>query len=270
MEAFPKDVQEKILNELSPEDFVRLCGKKGDILSEKICNDNEVWFRRLHKDFGFLSDLDYLSKRMNQSTNYKNLYLQVFSEFSKAIENIHDNIIKALGDGFMRFINKEYFSTELSKVLRDIVMEYLLGNISDTTILGKISDNSHVDALFRLLPYYSLNDKEYMRLLSWDTFVGGNLAKMKKNILKLLAIPLKEKVENLSEDQLLDISIVDKNGSGSRVISPSLFEKFKKKNERFIKYVPGTKFIVVRKSLEGLKNTAKILDMHEILESFSI
>jgi len=97
MDSFPKEIEEKILNNFSPEELIKYCYNDPKSM---ICNDNNFWFRRLQKDFLFL--IPYLPK-----SEYKKSYLEIFNKVSKNSEEMTENILNTFGE-FQKFLTKEY------------------------------------------------------------------------------------------------------------------------------------------------------------------
>ena len=79
IETIPKDVVEKITNELSPTDFVNFCSN-----NYSICNFNEVYFRRMQKDFPFV--IEYYPD-INKNAKYIYI-LKYFQRFRKQLKNL--------------------------------------------------------------------------------------------------------------------------------------------------------------------------------------
>jgi hypothetical protein len=99
MEVLPKDVKEKIINELSPSEFVKFCSSEAD---KSFCDKNEVWLRRFRKDFTFLAS--YFS---DLSVDAKNRYLEVFRRVSENAEKLSKIILDSFGK-FQKYLTKEY------------------------------------------------------------------------------------------------------------------------------------------------------------------
>ena len=126
METLPKDIQEKILNELNPGDFVKLYkdNEKSNLIKERIIQDDEIWFRRFHKDYPFL--VPHLRRALEkEEESYKDLYLNIFNRIHKANENIYENLVHwCIGEYFLQFLTEEY-----KKNLFNFFTEYLINLI---------------------------------------------------------------------------------------------------------------------------------------------
>lgn len=225
MEIFPKDIQEKILNELPPEDFVRLCAKKDDVLSEKLCNDQYIWLRRLQKDFSNIRNLN-----IKGITNYKNLYLKLFTFISIAIENIYKYLV--------RVVDRE-LPLEIKRLIGNIVM----GKSSKEELLEfenskrKISEND-IYALNRKFETFNI-DKNLTALLAPDTKES---------------IKIREMMRTLPRGKVIDISKIERNGEGARILNT-----YPVKNKYAI--ITGTPFVAKRNSLFHVGIAGKLLNM---------
>jgi len=71
MESIPIDIREKIINELSPRNFIITCSS-----SKSYCN-NDIWGRRFEREFGFL-----IRYYPDLQTNAKYRYLDVVKTIS--------------------------------------------------------------------------------------------------------------------------------------------------------------------------------------------
>lgn len=101
METLPKDVVEKVVNELSPSELINFCISSA---SKNICKDNAFWSRRFKKDYSFL--VPYFS---DLSTNAKKRYLETFLSISQEAEKAMKKIIDWYGEEFVKnFLNYHY------------------------------------------------------------------------------------------------------------------------------------------------------------------
>jgi hypothetical protein len=102
MENLPKDVKEIITKDLTPWEFVQFCTSETD---KTFCSKNDVWVRRMKKDFDFLvpyfSDLSY---------NAKNRYLEIFHKISKNSERLSKAVLDTYGDFQVNFRDEFKYS----------------------------------------------------------------------------------------------------------------------------------------------------------------
>lgn len=102
----PKDIIEKITNELSPSDLINFCSSKIDGKVEAMFNSNDFWLRRIKKD-GFDK---MLSNMRNMKENAEKRYLDLLSKILERVEEITDNIMNLYGD-FKKFLIVNYRET---------------------------------------------------------------------------------------------------------------------------------------------------------------
>ena len=93
----PKDVTEKIVNELTPQEFINFCKNK-----VQICQSNEVFIRRMNKDFKFV--IPYLGN--NWKANVKQYYLKIFTTISKSSEEFANENRNLLG--ISQYLNSKF------------------------------------------------------------------------------------------------------------------------------------------------------------------
>jgi hypothetical protein len=105
MEKLPKDMIEKLIDDLTPQELINFCTaniNSDNLNVKRVCNSNDFWIKRFNKDFTiivpFINDL---------STNAKRRYLEVFSKISKKAEEITNLILKAYED-FAMYLNTQY------------------------------------------------------------------------------------------------------------------------------------------------------------------
>jgi hypothetical protein len=102
METLPKDLVNKLTEELSPQDLISFCKSQLHPNVKRVCNSNDFWKQRFFKDFSFL--IRYFP---NLEINAKQIYIQLFSKISKKAEEIVEIVLDAFED-FKRFLTKEY------------------------------------------------------------------------------------------------------------------------------------------------------------------
>ena len=159
MESLPKDIQEKILNELSVTDFIKMCGQN-DVISQKVCNDEQVWRRRFERDCGpLIPDIQHLLK---EGKDYKTIYLEIFSKVFKTAEELKEAVLNTIGKHFEQFLTQEY-KEKLSKFLNYYVFSFLLYILSDKRYkLGLIN----MDVI--TYGYYNKSRKSFATMIPGD------------------------------------------------------------------------------------------------------
>ena len=106
METVPKDVVELITNKLSPEEFLNYCKSE---IGKKFCANNDIWARRIQKDFGNLLQGRNKDKLfVERKSDPKKAYLEFFTKTSKAAEELSDTIYHYMGEKFTKFLKKKY------------------------------------------------------------------------------------------------------------------------------------------------------------------
>lgn len=158
MDILPKDLIEKVTNELSPIDLITYC--KSNIKNTKIkevCNSNDFWYRRFQRDFPSLLSAEYFDNGKLQKES-KRIYLKIFSIISKLTEDSVDKILESLGENFLRFMLVEKYKKELYLKLFNTYFEafniYLTGTEAEMSDL--IFDQIDT-AFFLLFPKLAIN-----------------------------------------------------------------------------------------------------------------
>ena len=124
MEKVPKDVIEKITNELSPRDFINFCNSD---TNKTFCERKDIWDRRLKKDFGFLLS------RLQYTENTRNTYLSLFLKTSKATEKLIEAVKKYLKNYDYNTLYDLFFNLLIESLKQSIKME--IGNFDKSTIM---------------------------------------------------------------------------------------------------------------------------------------
>jgi hypothetical protein len=105
MEKLPKDMVEKLMNDLMPRELINFCTaniSSNNLNVKRVCNSNDLWIKRFNKDFAIMVPL------INDlSTNAKRRYLEVFSKISKKAEQIINLILEAFED-FTMYLTERY------------------------------------------------------------------------------------------------------------------------------------------------------------------
>ena len=105
MDKLPKDMIGKLVDELSPQDFINFCASNTSENVTRICNMNELWDRRLRKDFPYI---------MNKFPEFgkedaKTSYLSLFQRFSKMCETFTEIVLRDYDEA------RKFFSPEFQK-----------------------------------------------------------------------------------------------------------------------------------------------------------
>ena len=107
MDKLPKDMIGKLVNELSPQDFINFCASNTSENVTRICNMNELWDRRLRKDFPYIME----NFKKFGKEDAKTSYLSLFQRFSKMAETFTEVILNQYND------MRKFFSPEFKKFL---------------------------------------------------------------------------------------------------------------------------------------------------------
>lgn len=151
MNELPKDIQEKILNQLSIVDFYNfIVTKEQEKEKEKQFNDF-FWRRRIQRDFpSLLSYIDNIKIIADQngkeipSTDLKKyIYIKIAKEYITRVKEFEDIIYHSFGKKFLQFLTEEYkkklnlticgFFNGSLKYLLENCEEYTEAWISDIT-----------------------------------------------------------------------------------------------------------------------------------------
>lgn len=121
MDKLPKDIILKLTEELSPQDFVSFCASHTSQNVIKACNMEEIWDKRLKKDFPFFS-------MFNKVINKKELYLGTFSRLSKLSETLTQLVLDDYGKDIQRFFTSDFkkFLYDNFYKLLDQILEFIL------------------------------------------------------------------------------------------------------------------------------------------------
>ena len=103
MERLPKDMVGKLVDELSPQDFINFCVSNTSENVTRICNMNELWDRRLRKDFPYI--MEKFEGVGDQEP--KADYITIFNRFSKMVETLTEIILKDYGE-LRKFLSPEF------------------------------------------------------------------------------------------------------------------------------------------------------------------
>ena len=166
METVPKDVVELITNKLSPEEFLNYCKSE---VGKKFCANNDIWARRIQKDFGNLLQGRNKDKLfVERKSDPKKAYLEFFTKTSKAAEELADTIYHYMGEKFTKFLKKKYklhlyqnYFDFLIKMVNEIDVDNFESSISIYT-----GENQY--DLMNFLPNILEGDDQYYRLILED------------------------------------------------------------------------------------------------------
>ena len=127
MNTLPKDMVEKLIDELSPQDFISFCSSNVDPNVTRICNMEEIWERRMRRDFQ-----EVLIVYPDVINTPKRVYLSLFTEISKAAEQITEIVLSGYGKvrkylslEFNKFLYNEFFQISLKALI------YILKEINE-------------------------------------------------------------------------------------------------------------------------------------------
>lgn len=127
METLPKDVRFEIAMNLSPPDLINLC------LSEKkqnieVCASKDFWRRKLEKDYPE-EFIEFYMKGIPVA-NPKSIYVNRFTEISRAIEKFIPQFIKINFGPTSKYLNEQY-NKDVYSALFKIYTEITSQKISD-------------------------------------------------------------------------------------------------------------------------------------------
>jgi hypothetical protein len=118
MEKLPKDMLNTVVNELSPQDFVSFCASKATPNIVRFCKNEEIWKKRLNKDFHLLS-----GKFEKLQTKSRENYLTLFRNISALAEELTEVNLSHYED-MQEFLKPEFRSAvyiSFYKVLIEIM-----------------------------------------------------------------------------------------------------------------------------------------------------
>jgi hypothetical protein len=173
METLPKDLVNKLTEELSSQDLISFCASSTEVNIKKVCNNNDFWLRRFKKDFA-----PFVKQFPDLAINPKQRYLGLFSRISREAEDLTKTVLKLYGD-FERFLTQEY-KVELYNYFYNHILEILAGLVykqkyfppyDDSRIL-EIVEGEFLENMEEILPpgvnsYYwkHLEDDEYISFI---------------------------------------------------------------------------------------------------------
>ena len=147
MDKLPKDMIGKLVDELSPQDFINFCAANTSENVTRICNMNELWDRRLRKDFPYIVEkFEGVGEQEPKAD-----YLEIFKRFSKMAETFTDTVLEKYGElrkflspDFKRFLYGSFYdlcTTSVRNVLRKDYNDddWIVDSVLDTYYNGKFS-----------------------------------------------------------------------------------------------------------------------------------
>lgn len=198
IEKIPKDVVEKITNELTSQDFVKFCQN-----DYAVCKSNDVFYRRIQKDFPFL--LNYFD---DLSTNSKQIYLKTFSTFSQTAEYLVAQIMNSYGN-FAKQLNSDYEKNMYLFIFNILIetFEFLLNYYTtlpirdDLEFFEVVSDvfyNSYYEFKNDYLPAHykvtgNIEHRDYLQYDEpWRPIFDDEIDKLTRKMFEYLGIEIKE------------------------------------------------------------------------------
>ena len=114
MDKLPKDLINKLIDELSAHDFINFCASDISANVRRICDMEEVWIRRLKKDFPKI-----VNEFPKVVVSPKIVYLELFSKISKLAEEFVETVLREYGET-RKFLTHE-FSPFLYKIFYELI-----------------------------------------------------------------------------------------------------------------------------------------------------
>ena len=161
MNKLPKDMVGKLIDELSPQDFISFCSSNVDPNVTRICHMDEIWARRLRRDFEEL-----VNKFPNIITNPRKVYLKIFTDLSKLAENLSKEVIDKYGESVNRFFSpefKKFLYIEFYDIALDIVIQIVYDEIYEESEYERFDDwiSDSVDEIFSKSYMYDFINKYF-------------------------------------------------------------------------------------------------------------
>lgn len=194
MDKLPKDLINKLIDELSVQDFINFCASNTSPNVKRICDMEEVWIRRLKKDFPKI-----VNEFPKVVTFPKIVYLEFFSKISKLAEEFVETVLREYGEA-RKFLTPE-FRPFLYKIFYDLIIytitevlkgDYESKNENENWIYESVS-NSYFSAkgikiLYKYLPGIRKRevDSLYAYQDKWEEEIGDPLKDFTESILHFL------------------------------------------------------------------------------------
>ena len=190
MNTLPKDMVGKLIDELSPQDFISFCSSNVDANVTRICNMDEIWERRLKRDFSKV-----VERFPNSLKSSKKTYLYLFRRLSEMAEHFTEVVLS-------RYVKvRKFLSLEFNKILYnffyDLSLETLITGMEEngydeiTDWISFTVDNilRHDDVIDFAIDYFPGGgfDQEESELYHyWRSKIGNPLKKSIKEIIDFL------------------------------------------------------------------------------------
>jgi hypothetical protein len=164
METLPKDLVNKLTEELSAQDMISFCQSHLHPNVKKLCNSNDFWRQRFIRDFPFL-----ISYFPDLGINAKHIYLSLFSKISRKAEEFAYVVLDTFGT-FKQFIVPEYKKKLYTYFYNSFVysIRACISNVKDNKIEYDEIDGITNETIYDLdelePPKYSKNDRLIERL----------------------------------------------------------------------------------------------------------
>jgi hypothetical protein len=93
MDKLPKDMINKLVDNLSARDFISFCSSNMSSNLNRICHINELWNKRFKKDFPYIIEkYPGLEDKVSKED-----YLEIFRRFSKMAETFTEMVFRGYG-----------------------------------------------------------------------------------------------------------------------------------------------------------------------------
>ena len=154
MNKLPKDMINKLIDELSPQDFINFCASETSPNVERICHMPELWEKRLKKDFEYI---EIIRKFQGVKLDPKLEYINLFSRISKIAETFTEIVLKAYGE------LRKYLKPEFNGILyqmfyqlcNDALKNVLSGDVEDEAWISEsVSDTYHEKTYQKFIKQY--------------------------------------------------------------------------------------------------------------------
>ena len=190
MNTLPKDMIGKLIDELSPQEFISFCSSNVDSNVTRICNMDEIWERRLKRDFSKV-----VERFPNSSKSSKKTYLYLFRSLSEIAEHFTEVVLS-------RYVKvRKFLSLEFNKILYtffyDLSLQSLISGMEENEydeltdwISDKVDDilrdDDVIDFAIDYFPGGAFDQDEGELYPYWRSKIGNPLKKSIKEIIDFL------------------------------------------------------------------------------------